>query len=173
MSSILNIFVEKKPEFRNEEQALDKDLRLMLGLHTKSRKIHLYQIQGLTEDELEEVKYTVFAESSTDHTYENTSGFLHLPYFILELLPGQYDQRAKAAEDCVKLILGRFDVEVRYKTLYIFPDNSSEDLSRIKNYLLNPVEMKTGRIEKEFKSFPQKNMSVEIIQGIHSFTDIQ
>lgn len=173
MSSILNIFVEKKPEFRNDEQALDKDLSLMLGLHTKSRKIHLYQIQGLTEEELEEVKYTVFAESSTDRTYENASAFLQLPHFILELLPGQYDQRAKAAEDCVKLILGRFDVEVRYKTLYIFPDIHSEDLSRIKNYLLNPVEMRTGRIETEFNPFPQKNMTVEIIQGFHSFTDTQ
>lgn len=173
MSSILNIFVEKKPEFRNEEQSLDKDLSLMLGLHTKSRKIHLYQTQGLTEDELEKVKYTVFAESSTDRTYENGSAFLHLPHFILELLPGQYDQRAKAAEDCIKLILGRFDVEVRYKTLYIFPDIHSEDLSRIKNYLLNPVEMKTGRIETEFETFPQKNMSVEIIHGFHGFTDAQ
>lgn len=173
MSSILNIFVEKKMEFRNEEQSLDKDLSLMLGLHTTSRKIHLYQVQGLTADELEKVKYTVFAESGTDETYENTSTFLHLPHFILELLPGQYDQRAKAAEDCVKLILGRFDVEVHYKTLYIFPDVQSEDLSRIKNYLLNPVEMKTGRIETEFETFPQKNMSVEIIQGFRSFSDTQ
>ncbi|MFH5835970.1 phosphoribosylformylglycinamidine synthase [Proteiniclasticum sp. C24MP] len=173
MSSILNIFVEKKPEFRNEEQKLNRDLALMLGLQAESRIIHFYQVQGLLEDELEKVAYTVFAESSTDTTFKDASSLLHLPHFILELLPGQYDQRAKAAEDCIKLVLGKFDVEVRYKTIYVFPDASAEDLERIQKYLLNPVEMRTGKIETRFEDFPQKNMNVEIIDGFQSLTEEQ
>lgn len=170
MSIILNIFVEKKPEYRNEEQKLDKDLHLMLGLQTESRMIHLYQVQGLTDEELSRVEYTVFSESSTDRTSRDTSSFVHQPHFILELLPGQYDQRAKAAEDCIKLILGKFDVEVRYKTVYVFPGTTPENLKKIRSYLLNPVEMREGQVQSHFDSFPQKNMKVEHLEGFRTLT---
>lgn len=171
MNRVKNIFVEKRNGFKNETLALDKDILEMLKIEVESRIVHLYLIKGLGDEEIRKVEYTVFGDPSSDLVFHDRASIEDTPGFILELLPGQYDQRAKAAEDCIKLVLDRYDIEVRYKTVYLFPHVSLHHLKRIKEYLLNPVEMREGSLLDGFDSFPVKDMSVERLHGFRQYDD--
>lgn len=167
MSKIINIFVEKRDGYQQDANALRKELNEMLNLQLEPRVIHLYQVKVLKEEELSTVINTVFSDPQIDVVHEEPFYFLEEPHFFLELLPGQFDQRAEAVKECVLLTLGAADVDVRYKTLYVFPQATIEELSKIQQYLLNPVEMKVGEIEIDFQPFPDKPMEVQMI---HDFT---
>lgn len=171
MLKVKNIFVEKRNGFRNETLALDKDIEEMLKIRVESRIVHLYLLKGLSDEEISKVEYTVFGDPSSDIIFHDRDFLKDTSGFILELLPGQYDQRAQAAEDCIKLVLDRYDIEVRYKTVYLFPQVTPENLQRIQDYLLNPVEMRAGSLDDGFESFPLKDMTVEILHGFRSFDD--
>lgn len=171
MKTINNIYVEKKKGFQNDALNLDKDLKEMLGLATTSRIVNLYCVKGIDEDALRLVKDNVFSEPSIDDIYDNDQFLTNKKYFILELLPGQYDQRAKAAEECIQLVLGNFKAEVKYKKIYLFENVSDEELLRIRDYVLNPVEMRIGKLEEKFDSVPVKGNQVEVLNGFRNLKD--
>ena len=171
MKRIMNLYVEKKYGFTNEAQTLDRDIEEMLKLKVKSRIVNVYQVMGLTSDELEAVKFNVFADPSQDLVHEEDSFCQGIPGFILELLPGQYDQRAEAAKECIRLNLGNFDAAVRYKRMYLFPQIDQEQLHKIRAYLLNPVEMRIGSLEDGFEDYPMKKTQVDILTGFLTLDD--
>ncbi|MGB4588663.1 MAG: phosphoribosylformylglycinamidine synthase [Clostridiaceae bacterium] len=171
METINNIYVEKKNGFQNDALNLDKDLQEMLGIETTSRIVNLYSIKGVESDALRLVRGNVFSEPSIDDIYENDEFLIGKKHFILELLPGQYDQRAKAAEECIQLTLGNFSAEVKYKKIYLFENVSDEELQRIRDYVLNPVEMRIGILDEKFQRVPEKGNQVQVLEDFRNLKD--
>lgn len=141
------IFVEKRPEFRVEADSLRNELNSSLGLDIKNlRLVCVYDLFGFDGDLLDKTRYGVFGETATD-TVSETIDLEGLPHLAVEALPGQFDQRASAARECVRLVSPEADVEILSARLYIFDDGiSADDLKRISHYLINPVESSRARI---------------------------
>ncbi|MBR1808771.1 MAG: phosphoribosylformylglycinamidine synthase [Paludibacteraceae bacterium] len=135
------VFVEKKEGFRVEAEMLREELSENLQVNLSSlRLVNVYDLFGFTESLMNTSLYKVFGEKQTD----NVS--LHCPiegkqYVATEYLPGQFDQRASSAIDCVHLIDPQADINIRSGRLIILDDNTSaETISKIKHYVINAVE---------------------------------
>ena len=135
------IFVEKYPEFQVEANSLKGELNENLSLNIRElRLLNVYDLFGFSDELLENCKYTVFGETVTDNVT------LDCPlegkrYLAVEFIPGQFDQRASSAVDCVHLLDPSADVQIRSSRLIIFDDDmSDEDLASVRHYYINPVE---------------------------------
>ena len=135
------IYVEKKEGFQVESKSMQADLNLNLSLNLKNvRLINVYDLFGFSKELLEKAKYQVFGEIVTD----NVSTKLDLTgkkYIAMEYLPGQFDQRASSAIDCVKLIDPTCDINIRSGKIIILDDDTSDTtIAKIKKYVINAVE---------------------------------
>ncbi|MBW8382893.1 MAG: phosphoribosylformylglycinamidine synthase, partial [Youngiibacter sp.] len=164
-----NIYVEKKEGYRNEAEGLAKEIREMLGIVTAVRIVNIYTVYGLDEKEIEEARVKIFSEPSIDTVYEDISFLDGLDHFVLEPLPGQFDARAKASEECIQLIIGNFSARVRCKKLYGFSGLSVRDIQRIRDYVLNPVEMREGSLKVEPLHGETPVRKVETVKGFRYF----
>ena len=135
------IYVEKKPEFRVEAQSLREELNGNLGLSLgELRLLNVYDLFGFTPELLEKSRYGVFCEVVTD-VVTDTCDLTGKRYLAVEYLPGQFDQRASSAEECVMLLEPEAKVKIRSARLLIFDDGVTDaDLSRIRKYYINGVE---------------------------------
>lgn len=135
------IYVEKYPKFQVEAQSLLEDLNANLNLNLKSlRLINVYDLFGFSEELLAKCRYQVFGEVVTDSVTDECD-LRGVRYIAVEFLPGQFDQRAASAVDCVKLIDPTADVVIRSaKLLILDADTSDEVVARIKHYYINAVE---------------------------------
>ena len=143
------VFVEKYPEFQVEARSLLNELNENLQLSLGSlRYLNVYDLFGFTPELLEKSRYGVFGEIMTDRVTDecDLSG---CRYIAVEYLPGQFDQRAASAVDCVRLIDPTADVRIKSSRLLIFDESVSDaDLEKIRHYYINAVESR------------QKNLSV-------------
>ena len=117
------IFVEKRPGFRVEAESLQEDLNENLGLHLHElRLLNVYDLFGFSEKLLEESRYRVFGEVQTDEVLDSwdAEGRKSL---AVEYLPGQFDQRAASAVDCVRLIDPEAQVNIRSAKVLLFDDS--------------------------------------------------
>lgn len=135
------IYVEKLESFQVEAESLRAELNLNLGLNIQTlRYINVYDLFGFSEDLLEQSKYKVFGEIVTD----NVSDSLDLTdqkYLAIEYIPGQFDQRASSAVDCVKLIDPTAEVSIRSGKIILFDKNISDiECAKIEKYCINTVE---------------------------------
>ena len=140
MESPKRVFVEKREGFRVESQSLLADFNENLALQLPSlRLVKVYDLFGFTPELLEKCRYTVFGEKVTDlvsDTYPEDC-----KYIAVEFLPGQFDQCASSAEDCVHLIDPAADIRIKSARMLVFPpDTPDEILSRIAAYYINPIE---------------------------------
>lgn len=135
------IFVEKLPRFRVEADSLRRELNANLNLSLGSlRLLNVYDLFGFMPELLEKSRYTVFGEVVTDEVTDTCDLEGH-KYLAVEYLPGQFDQRAASAVDCVRLIDPSADVRIRSAKLLVFDDTvSDEELARIRHYYINAVE---------------------------------
>ena len=165
------IYVEKRPEFRVEAESLRKELNSALGLDLRDlRMICVYDLFGFDGDLLDKTRYGVFGEKATDTVTENPD-FGNSPHIAVEALPGQFDQRASAARECVRLVNPEADVEITAARLYVFDDSvNTEDLDRIAHYLINPVECR--RKDMSVLALPERAHAkpVETLEGFRSIT---
>ena len=152
MSQVTRIFVEKKSGFDVEASQTLWDLRNNLGLTSvqELRLLNRYDVSGLTAEEFEKAKPTVFSEPNQDNVYEET-----LPIdsdwkvFAMEYLPGQYDQRADSAAQCAQLLTqGERPMVLSAKVVAVKGDITEEDLVKIQNYMINPVESRLASMDK-------------------------
>lgn len=160
------IFVEKKEGFQTEAQSLKKDLNSNLGLNIKDlRLVNVYDLFGFTPQLIEKSKYVVFGEPATDTVCEKIE-LTGITHFAVESLPGQFDQRAAAAEECVKLIQPDAPVNIRSAQLLLFDDGiSKENLDKIKGYIINAVESREKDMSKLEAPSNAKAKPVEILTG--------
>src|SRR5690606_20651637 len=137
------IFIQKKPQFDIHSKKVTKELQnLVPGIACKVFVI--YDLFKITENQLEQSLFQVFADPVTDVVYHNLDEILEkfetrTSNFATEPLPGQYDQRADSADQCLQL-LGFREPEVKTGFLYVFENISETDLNKVKNYLINPIE---------------------------------
>ena len=135
------IFVEKKQQFRVEAASLLAEFNENLSLNLGSlRLINVYDLFGFSDDLLEKSRYSVFGEVVTD-TVTDELPLEGKKYIAVEYIPGQFDQRASSAVDCVHLIDPEAEIEIKSSRLVVFDDTvSDETIARIKHYFINPVE---------------------------------
>ena len=145
------IFVEKKAGFDLEAKRLENELKESLQLKElkKVRLLNCYDIFGIEKSELEEAKKLIFSEVVTDNVSEelDVKGYKN---FAVEFLPGQFDQRADSAMQCLNLISDKNqNVTVTSGKVIILEGNiSDEELEKVKKYYINPVEMREKSLDK-------------------------
>ena len=147
---VYRIFVEKKPELANEAKALLNDARNLLGVGSLEnvRLLNRYDVENITEELFRYAVRTVFSEPQLDIATENAelSGAV---VFAVEYLPGQFDQRADSAAQCIQIISQGERPTIRTARVYALYGNlSGEDVARIKKYVINPVESREAALEK-------------------------
>ena len=152
------IYVEKRPAFQVEALSLKNELNENLQLNLQSlRYINVYDLFGFTPELLEQCRYSVFGETVTD-TVSDECDLTHTPYLAVEYLPGQFDQRASSAVDCVHLIDPKAEVEIRSSRLLIFDEQvTPAELDKIRRYYINAVESR----EKDLSQLTQ-NQTADI-----------
>ena len=132
------IFVRKKPGFRVESRSLEDELRQSLNLPEEFRllKYNIYDIFGADEEEVSLLKQHVLAEAVTDEIVEPQGEDM----IAFEFLPGQYDQRADSAMQCLMLLSGRKPAVIRSGTLLEMENVTEAQKEAIAAYVINPVE---------------------------------
>ena len=151
--SVRRIYVEKRQgTFDVAAQQLCDDLieTFRLADLKAVRIIARYDIEGLSDEEYEQAKYTVFAEAPADCVYEEElPNFSDARIFAVEYLPGQFDQRADSAAQCVQLVTAKERPEVRTALVYVLVGHVDDALfEKIKSYVINPVESREASLEK-------------------------
>ena len=142
------IFVEKYPGFRVEAESLLSELNENLQLKLKTlRLLNVYDLFGFTPELLEKSRYSVFGEVVTDEVTDLMPEAKR--YIAVEYLPGQFDQRAASAVDCVHLIDPKADISIKSSKLIIVDDDAAEEtLDKIRHYVINPVESREKDLGK-------------------------
>ncbi len=152
MSFIRRIYVEKKEGCNIEAGRLYDDLRENLELKgLKGVRILIrYDIEGLNEEHFEECKRTIFSEPPVDNVYEESYeiGGDEIS-FAVEFLPGQFDQRADSAMQCVQIVTGEDRPIINVAKVYVLKGEiSDEELDSVKKYCINPVDSREAALEK-------------------------
>ena len=144
MADVKRIYVEKKTPYAVRAKELKQELREYLDIRSLEnvRVLIRYDVEALSESTYQKALVTVFSEPPVDNVYEGTfavDGPARI--FSVEYLPGQFDQRADSAEQCVKLLNEKEEPVIRSATTYVLEgDISDEDFGRIKAYCINPVD---------------------------------
>ncbi len=142
--SVYRIYVEKKPQYAVEGEAVLSDLQTALRMEcvTAVRIINRYDVEDISEENFKRSIPTVFSEPPVDNVFEQ----LEKPrenerMFAVEFLPGQFDQRADSAAQCIQMLCQGERPLVKYAKIYVLGGNISDaDFAKIKHYLINAVE---------------------------------
>ena len=147
---VYRIFTEKKKELAAEARALLNDINTLLQIKsvTSLRVINRYDAENITKELFDYAVNTVFSEPQLDITYselENDGAAV----FAVEYLPGQFDQRADSAAQCIQLISKGDRPLIRTVKVYmLYGDITADELKAIKKYVINPVEAREAALEK-------------------------
>lgn len=177
MSEVKRIFVEKRKGFDVEAVNLLADLKQNLGIKNAEavRIINRYDISGLDGESFEKAKNTILSETNADTVYdEKISIGDEFKVFAMEYLPGQYDQRADSAAQCVQLLTqGERPQVVTAKVIAVSGNISDTDFEKIKDYLINPVESRLASFEKPESLDMKANVpdNVAVIKGFPVWND--
>ncbi len=149
--SVRRIYVEKRPDYAVRADELTNEFRSYLGLQdVKVRELVRYDVENLSDEVFEEAIVTVFSEPPVDIVYREE--FPHTEdefVFSMEYLPGQFDQRADSAEQCVKLLDDSADPIIRSGITYAVSGTlTDDDKKTIEDYVINPVESRVSGDDK-------------------------
>lgn len=175
MDMVYRIYVEKKSGLDNEARALLSDIHGLLGIQSVKglRELNRYDVENIDKELFDYSIGTVFSEPQLDdvrYSIEGERGQI----FAVEYLPGQFDQRADSASQCIQLISQKERPIVKTAKVYIISgDVSSDELSQIKKYVINPVECREASLELPKTlamryDIPEK---VDTVSGFCSFDD--
>ncbi len=179
MSDVTRIFVEKKAGFNVEAKQMLWDLRHNLGLRQIEglRLLNRYDVSGLSMEQLETAKRTVFSEPNQDNVYDESFSYDEgSKVFAMEYLPGQYDQRADSAAQCAQLLTQQERPKVlSARVIVLSGDISDDDLEKVKSYLVNPVESRVASMEKPESLDVPVTMpeNVKRVEGFIAFDEAQ
>ena len=176
MSKVHRIYVEKRKEFAVEALELLHNLKSQLKINNLEsvKVINRYDVQGVSQDALNQGISIILSEPMVDDVvledYENPNNY-HV--FGIEYLPGQYDQRADACEQCFQLLTGEKKVTVKCAKIIVLVGNVSDnDAQKIKKYLINPVDQREASLDKvdTLESEEVIINKVPVIEGFIDFT---
>ena len=152
MSSVRRVYVEKKPAFAVQAKDLRHELRKYLGVSglTGVRVLIRYDVENISDDVFEKACKTVFAEPPVDTLYKESFEMAeNARAFSVEFLPGQFDQRADSAVQCVKFLNEEEEPVIRSATTYVIEGEvSDEEFEAIKHHCINPVDSREIGMEK-------------------------
>lgn len=151
MSNVRRVYVEKKPAFAVKAKELQEEIKNYLGIRavTGVRELVRYDIQNISEETYQKALVTVFSEPPVDNIYEETFELNGAQTFSVEFLPGQFDQRADSAEQCVKLLNEEEDPIIRTAVTYVIEGELTEDeLAAVKKHCINPVDSRETDLQK-------------------------
>ena len=163
------IYVEKYPEFQVEARSLLSELNENLQLDLGAlRYLNVYDLFGFSDSLLEKCRYSVFGEIVTDSVTDSCD-LAGSKYIAVEFLPGQFDQRAASAVDCVRLIDPSADVTIKSSKLIVLPgDTSDETIAKIKHYYINTVESREKDLSRLVQIEQPEVIPVKVLEGLTS-----
>ncbi|MCM1363864.1 MAG: phosphoribosylformylglycinamidine synthase [Faecalibacterium sp.] len=161
---VYRVYVEKKKELAHEAASLLSDVKGFLGISSLSdiRIINRYDVENIDKDLFEHCKTTVFSEPQLDvisDSIDNDAAVI----FAVEYLPGQFDQRADSAAQCIQIISQGERPTVRTAKVYMLYGNPTEiEINKIKKYVINPVEACEASLEKVETLEVKANVPTEV-----------
>lgn len=172
VSEIRRLYVRKKPGFRQEEERLCREMNGFLGGRLKEAALyHRYDVEDLHQEEYRQALFTVFSEPPVDEVTEDLPQGNWVE--AVEYLPGQYDQRADSAEQCLAVLTGRDGLRVRCASVYVLTGVLSEaDRKAVKKFLVNPVESREASLQKAqtLALHSEEPERVSVLSGLTSFS---
>ena len=178
MSSVKRVYVEKKPEYAVRAKELQSEIKSYLGISgvTKVRELIRYDIENISGETYKKALVTVFSEPPVDDIYEEEFDLNGARTFSVEFLPGQFDQRADSAEQCVKLLNEEEEPIIRTAVTYAIEGTiSDEEFAAIKKHCINPVDSRETGLEKPetlVQSFPEPE-DVKIFDGFRRMPETE
>ena len=152
MCPIRRVYVEKKDAYNVESRELFNDLKESLGLDNLAgvRVVNRYDISGISEEGYKQACYTIFSEPPVDNLYEEELELADGEYaFGVEYLPGQYDQRADSAEQCMQILNSDESPVVKTAKIVILRGGlKDKDIERVKSYYINPVDSREAELAR-------------------------
>ena len=176
MSKVYRIFVNKRAEYDVESVEIFNNITSQLKIkNLKTLKVYnRYDVQGVSDQALEDGVSIILSEPMVDDVQYETLNTTDEVVFGIEFLPGQYDQRADACEQCFQLLTGEKNLKVKCaKIIVINAEVTSAEVEKIKNYLINPVDQRLASLEKPTDLY---DAAVEIakvptIEGFINYSD--
>ena len=175
--SVRRIFVEKQAGFDVPAMQMFKDIRETLNINEliSLRLFQRYDIEGLDEEEFSAVKNIVFSEPPVDEIYIEALPVIdNAKIFAIEYLPGQYDQRADSAAQCVQLVTGKERPIIQTaRVIALIGNVSDSDVQKIKNYLINSIESRETTSDKPetLQMITDIPPDVEVLGSFNSYDD--
>jgi len=174
--TVRRIYVEKKPGFDIEAKSLFRELKYNLGIDGLQglRIVNRYDIEGISESEYDHARRIIFAEPPVDRIYDEEFPVSeHERILAVEYLPGQYDQRADSAAQCIQILSQRDRPEVRAARLIVLSGSlTEEEYQRIKGYCINPLESREASLQKPetLKVQLEYPSDVQVLEGFIGYT---
>ena len=144
---VSRVYVEKKPGFDGEAKQLKEELRSLLGVGALEnlRMVNRYDVEGISDELFAQCVPTVFSEPQSDIATLEMPEANGAAVFAVEYLPGQFDQRADSASECIQLISQGERPEVRSAKVYVLEGAlTDDDVAAIKHYVINPCFLYTS-----------------------------
>ena len=177
MSNVRRVYVEKKPAYAVQAKELKHEISSYLGIKTASnvRVLIRYDVENISDEVFEKACRTVFAEPPVDDLYlEKFEAAEGSRIFSVEYLPGQFDQRADSAVQCVQFLDGDSQPIIRSATTYVIEGNiTDEEFDAIKHHCINPVDSRETGLEKPetlVAVFPEPE-DVKIFDGFKEMSE--
>ena len=177
MSNVRRVYVEKKPAYAVQAKELKHEISSYLGIKsaTNVRVLIRYDVENISDEVFEKACRTVFAEPPVDDLYlEKFEAAEGAKIFSVEYLPGQFDQRADSAVQCVQFLDGDSQPIIRSATTYVIEGNvTDEEFDAIKHHCINPVDSRETRLEKPetlVTVFPEPE-DVKIFDGFKEMSE--
>ena len=176
-SMVRRVFVEKKQAFAVKAKELEEEIRSYLGIQTVTgvRVLIRYDVENIGDETFEKACQTVFSEPPVDVLYrEEFETAPGASVFGVEFLPGQFDQRADSAVQCVQFLNAAEKPVIRTATVYVIEGNvTAEELSAIKSFCINPVDSReTGMVKPEtLVTVFEEPADVKIFDGFKDMTE--
>ena len=177
MSNVRRVYVEKKPAYAVQAKELKHEISSYLGIKTASnvRVLIRYDVENISDEVFEKACRTVFAEPPVDDLYlEKFEAAEGARIFSVEYLPGQFDQRADSAVQCVQFLDGDSQPIIRSATTYVIEGNvTDEEFDAIKHHCINPVDSRETGLEKPetlVTVFPEPE-DVKIFDGFKEMSE--
>ena len=173
---VFRVYVEKKQGFDVEAKQLANELKTILGIASLKnvRLVNRYDVEGISEELFAQATPTVFSEPQVDNVFADLPDFGSDNVFAVEYLPGQFDQRADSASECIQLISQGERPTVRSAKVYALEGElSDDDIAAIKHYVINPVEAREASLDTKTTLKTQVPVpgKVEVIEGFRTMSD--
>ncbi|MDE5548867.1 MAG: phosphoribosylformylglycinamidine synthase, partial [Clostridia bacterium] len=171
---VKRIFVEKKEGYNVSAKKLASDIKNVLSISVEDvREFIRYDVENIEDGVFASAKTTIFSEQPVDNLYEELPSLDGYRLLAVEYLPGQYDQRADSAMQCVQLLSMSERPLIKCAKLYAFKGVSDDEFARIKKYVINPVESREGSMEIPATLVQDvvQNLKVPVLEGFIKMSD--